>query len=214
MSRAKTALTALGGDGADAYALAVGVTTPEVRLELYSDTFRRAIGGYRGDARIAATMRDAPGRDGLDAAQYADFKHSLPGSVLAKLDRSSMAVGLEAREPLLDHRLVEFEATLPPSMRVRGGQGKWLMKRALEPWLPKDLLYRPEKCPLAPGGAWFRGALADEAAMLAKSPVLATWFDRNAVARLAEDHRSGRAEHGRTLWQLLMLEKAMARLFG
>ena len=212
--RAKTTLLELASDGPSAYANAIGVTTPAMRSRLYTDSFRRALAGHAGEARIIETMRTAPARDGLDAAQYADFQHWLPGDILTKVDRTSMTVSLEAREPLLDHRLVEFAATLPASMRIRGGQGKWLMKKAMEPWLPKEVLYRPKMGFVTPVSAWLRGPLADQAAMLAKSPVLGPWFDRMAVESMAEAHRTGRAEHGRTLWQLLMLEKSVARLFG
>ena len=117
-------------------------------------------------------------------------------------------------EPLLDHRLLEFAATLPPALRIRGGQGKWLLKKALEPWLPKDILYRPKMGFVTPVSAWFRAELAGEAAALSKSPVLAGWFDRAALDRMAEDHRAGRAEHGRTLWQLVMLDRSVRRMFG
>jgi asparagine synthase (glutamine-hydrolysing) len=212
--RAKATLLALAGDGAKAYAAAVGVTTTAQRQRLYTDVFRRSLDGHRGEDVMIATMRAAPARTGLDAAQYADLHHWLPGDILTKVDRTSMAVSLEAREPLLDHRLLEFAATLPDSVRLRGGQGKWLMKKALEPWLPREVLYRPKMGFVTPVSAWFRGALADEAAALAKSPVLAKWFERAALTRLADDHRSGRADHGRTLWQLTMLERSMARLFA
>jgi len=127
-----------------------------------------------------------------------------------------MAVGLEAREPLLDHRLVEFCATLPVGMRLHGGEGKWLMKRSLERYLPKDILYRPKMGFVTPISAWFRGALAAEAEGLARSRTLVEsgWLDMAQVAKLADEHRSGRADHGRTLWQLLMLERSAKRLFG
>ncbi|WP_294319818.1 XrtA/PEP-CTERM system amidotransferase [uncultured Sphingomonas sp.] len=212
--RAKTTLLALAQDGDEAYAQAVGVTTPAVRQGLYGQAMARQLGGYRGEERYVAAMRHAPGRDALDRAQYADFRHWLPGDILTKVDRTSMAVALEAREPLLDHRLIEFCATLPAKLRLRGGEGKWLMKKALEPWLPRDILYRPKMGFVTPVSAWFRGALADEAAGLARSPVLATWFDPPAIERLAAEHRSGRGEHGRTLWQLVMLERSARRLFG
>ena len=81
-------------------------------------------------------MARAPAQSGLDQAQYADMKMWLPGDILTKVDRTSMAVGLEAREPLLDHRLLEFAASLPERMRIRGGQGKWLMKKTMEGHLP------------------------------------------------------------------------------
>lgn len=214
--RAKTTLLALAEDGAEGYARSVGVTTPALRAALFSDAARAALGGHRAEDRYVRSMRDAPARDALDRAQYADFQHWLPGDILTKADRTSMAVSLEAREPLLDYRLVEFAAKLPAGMRLRGGQGKWLLKKAMERYLPKDILYRPKMGFVTPISAWFREALADEAARLASSRVLAGtgWFNAATIARLADDHRSGRADHGRTLWQLVMLERAMARLFG
>ncbi|MET0247156.1 MAG: XrtA/PEP-CTERM system amidotransferase [Sphingomonas sp.] len=214
--RAKTTLLALAEGGEYAYPKAVGVTGPELRNRLYSRGAVKALAGHNAEQRYTDTMRTAPARDGLDRAQYADIKHYLPGDILTKVDRASMAVGLEAREPLLDHRLVQFAATLPPSLRIRGGQGKWLLKKAMAPWLPRDILYRPKMGFVTPVSAWFRTALADEAARLARSRVLGGtgWFDMPVIATLAADHRAGRADHGRTLWQLLMLERSLARLFG
>ncbi|HCB76605.1 MAG TPA: hypothetical protein DEP91_10615 [Sphingomonas bacterium] len=207
-------LLALAEDGAAAYAKGVGVTRPELRARLYTDAMMRALGDHAAEVRYWRTMKAAPGRDALDAAQYSDFKHWLPGDILTKIDRTSMAVSLEAREPLLDHRLIEFAATLPPAMRIRAGQGKWLMKKAMEPYLPRDILYRPKMGFVTPVSAWFRGALAGEAAALVRSPILASWFEPAAIETLASDHRTGRADHGRTLWQLLMLERSVGRLFG
>ena len=213
--RAKTTLLALAEDGAEAYARSVGVTTPALRAALFSDSAKRALGGHRAEDRYVRSMRDAPARDALDRAQYADFQHWLPGDILTKSDRTSMAVSLEAREPLLDHKLVEFAATLPDDFRLRRGQGKWLMKKAMERYLPRDILYRPKMGFVTPVSAWFRGALADEAAGLATSRTLGDtgWFDPSAITKLAADHRAGRAEHGRTLWQLVMLDRSLARLF-
>ena len=212
--RAKTTLLALGACGHEAYARAVGVTTPEVRHSLYHATFLRRLDGHRGEDRYLAAMKAAPAREPLDAAQWADFQHYLPGDILTKVDRTSMAVSLEAREPLLDHELVSFAATLPVSLRVRAGEGKWLMKKALEAHLPRRALYRPKQGFVTPVSAWFRGPLAAEAAALATAPMLRPYFDCQAVERLAADHRSGRAEHGRTLWQLLTLDRSLARLLG
>jgi len=214
--RAKSTLLALAAGGGKAYARSVGVTTPEVRAQLFSGAARVALGGYRAEERYVATMADAPARDAIDRAQYADIKHWLPGDILTKVDRTSMAVGLEAREPLLDHRLIEFCATLPVGMRLHAGQGKWLMKKAMEPYLPKDILYRPKMGFVTPISAWFRGALAAEASALGSSRMLGEtgWFDMAAITALAEAHRGGRAEHGRTLWQLLMLERSLKRVFG
>ena len=214
--RAKTTLLSLANDGAEAYAHAVGMTTPALRRRLFTDAARRALAGHRAEDRYVAAMRDAPARDALDRAQYADMTIWLPGDILTKTDRTSMAVSLEVREPLLDHRLVEFCATLPTSLRLRRGQGKWLMKKAMERYLPSEILYRPKMGFVTPVSAWFRGALAGEAAGLGRSRTLAEtgWFDMAELTRLAEAHRAGREEHGRTLWQFVMLERSLARLFG
>lgn len=214
--RAKATLLGLAGNGDIAYARAVGVTTPELRQRLFSPLALAALGGHRGETRYVETMRDAPARDPLDRAQYADIKLWLPGDILTKIDRTSMAVSLEAREPLLDYRLVEFAATLPVSMRLRHGEGKWLMKRGMERYLPRDVLYRPKMGFVTPVSAWFRGSLAGVASDLARSRALTStaWFDMSAIQRIADDHQAGRSEHGRTLWQLMMLDRAMARLFG
>lgn len=214
--RAKTTLLGLAADGATAYARSVGVTTSAVRARLLTDRARSALGGHVAETRYVETMRNAPAREALDRAQYADFKHWLPGDILTKVDRTSMAVSLEAREPLLDYRLIEFAATLPVAMRIRAGEGKWIMKQAMERYLPREILYRPKMGFVTPISAWFRGALVPEAAALAQSRVLAGtgWFDMHEIERLAADHKSGMAEHGRTLWQLVMLERSMARLFG
>jgi asparagine synthase (glutamine-hydrolysing) len=161
-------------------------------------------------------MREAPAADSLSRAQYADLKIWLPGDILTKVDRASMAVSLEAREPLLDHRLVEFAARLPARLRMRGGSGKWLMKKALGRYLPDEILHRPRwaSSPRSPPGSGVRSP--PRRSGLSRSAALAElgWLDPAAIARVAEAHRSGRAEHGRLLWQLVMLESSLQRLFG
>ena len=214
--RARTTLQAIGRDGGEAYADAVGVTAHPIRSSIYSTNFRQKLQGHRAELRYVRTMAGAPAGDSLSRAQYADIKIWLPGDILTKVDRTSMAVSLEAREPLLDYRLVEFAARLPAGMRLRGGSGKWLMKRALRRYLPDEVLHRTKMGFVTPVSAWFRGPLAGEAAAIAHSPALAElgWFDPAAISRLAAAHRSGRAEHGRLLWQLLMLDRSLQRLFG
>jgi asparagine synthase (glutamine-hydrolysing) len=206
----------LFGAPGDIYSRAVSVTASELRGQLYTSAARHTLAGHRAEQRYVDAMGGAPARTGLDRAQYADIRHGLPGDILTRLDRTSMAVSLEVRQPLLDHRLAEFAATLPPRLRIRAGQGKWLMKKALEPYLPRELLYRRGAAPAAPVSAWFRGALAERAAGLAHSKQLAAtgWFDTAMIGKLVADHKASRVEHGRTLWQLLVLERSLARLFG
>ncbi|HEY1605979.1 MAG TPA: XrtA/PEP-CTERM system amidotransferase [Allosphingosinicella sp.] len=214
--RAKTTLVALGRSSEEAYADAVTATSFQVRSRLYGSHFKQALQGHRAEQAYVRAMRGAPAEEALSRAQYADLKIWLPGDILTKVDRASMAVSLEAREPLLDHRLVEFAARVPAKLRLRGGSGKWLMKQALGRFLPDEILHRRKMGFVTPISAWFRGPLAAEAEVVAASPAFAElgWFDTAAIARIAADHRSGRAEHGRTLWQLLMLERSLQRVFG
>ena len=214
--RAKTTLQALGRTSEEAYADAVSVTGSHARSRLYKADFSSLLQGHRAEDRYAQAMRHAPAPDALSRAQYADLMIWLPGDILTKVDRTSMAVSLEAREPLLDHRIIEFAAKLPPRHRLRGGTGKWLMKKALESHLPHEILYRRKMGFVTPVSAWFRGPLAGAADAIARSSSLAElgWFNEAAIARMAAQHRSGRADHGRLLWQLVMLDKSLQRIFG
>jgi asparagine synthase (glutamine-hydrolysing) len=214
--RAKTTLLSLARTGPQGYTDAVSFTNPGQRHHLYSPRTRRLLDWYRAEDAMERLMVAAPAQSGLDQAQYADMKMWLPGDILTKVDRTSMAVGLEAREPLLDHRLLEFAASLPEKMRIRGGQGKWLMKKTMETYLPKDILYRPKMGFVTPIDQWFRGPLAEEARALSTSLTLSQMdlFDSSVLAKAAEDHIAGRVNNGRLLWQLVMLEKSLGRLFG
>ena len=212
--RAKSTLLALAGSSEQGYARAIGVTPPELRQTLYSPDFLRERGEYRAEQPFEAMMRSAPARSGLDRAQYADLRFWLPGDILTKVDRTSMSVSLEAREPLLDHRLIEFAATLPEGLRMKRGQGKWLMKKAMRRYLPDEILYRQKQGFVTPIADWFRGPLAGAARAISSSTSLARtgWFDTRRLGDIAEAHISGRSDHSRLLWQLLMLDKSLIRL--
>lgn len=176
--RAKTTLLSLAGSSEAGYARAVGVSPPELRQLLYSPDFLALRGDYRAEQPWEDLMRRAPARSGLDRAQYADLKFWLPGDILTKVDRTSMAVSLEAREPLLDHRLIEFAASLPESLRLRRGEGKWLLKKTMQRYLPGEILYRPKQGFVTPIAAWFRGPLAEETRAISRGTALARtgWF--------------------------------------
>ena len=212
--RLKTTLLSLAGSGGEGYASALSVTPAELRRSLYAPGLRREIGGYRAEDRLIDLMENAPARSGLDRAQYADLKFWLPGDILTKVDRTSMAVSLEAREPLLDHRLIEFAASLPESLRVRGMQGKYLLKKAMRRYLPNDILYRPKQGFVTPIAQWLRGPLAAEARAISTSAALARteWFDAARMSSIAEAHIAGRSDHSRLLWQMLMLDRSLRHL--
>ncbi len=212
--RAKSTLLALAASGEEGYARGLSVIPPELRQALYSDAFLKVRGDYRAEDPLIKMMRDAPAQSALDRAQYADLKFWLPGDILTKVDRTSMAVGLEAREPLLDHRLIEFAATLPHRERIRGRQGKWLLKHTMERHLPDNILYRQKQGFVTPLAQWLRGPLAGQARAIGSSAALARtgWFDSKRLSGLAEEHISGRSDHARLLWQLLMLDRAVENL--
>ncbi|QJB68439.1 XrtA/PEP-CTERM system amidotransferase [Parasphingorhabdus halotolerans] len=214
--RAKSTLLSLARTGPEGYAEAVGVTTPAGRTTIYSDEMVAKLGGYKGESQMIDLMESAPAQNGLDQAQYADMKMWLPGDILTKVDRTSMAVSLEAREPLLDYKLMEFAAKLPTNLRVRKGQGKYLLKKSMERYLPEDILYRPKMGFVTPIAQWFRGPLAEEARGIAKAGALARmgWFDPQALSKVADDHIAGKSDNSRLLWQLLILDKSLVRLFN
>ncbi|WP_284125632.1 XrtA/PEP-CTERM system amidotransferase [Parerythrobacter aestuarii] len=212
--RAKSTFQSLGAAGEEGYARALSVTPPELREQLYTDAMAKELGGYQAERPLMELMRSAPARSGLDRAQYVDLKFWLPGDILTKVDRTSMAVSLEAREPLLDHRLIEFAAGLPHSARIRGRQGKWLLKHTMERMLPHDVLYRPKQGFVTPIAEWLRGPLQSEALGVATSGVLGEtgWFSTSALKLLANQHISGRSDHSRLLWQLIMLDRSLRKL--
>ncbi|GAA0279979.1 amidotransferase 1, exosortase A system-associated [Alteraurantiacibacter aestuarii] len=212
--RARSTLLSLAGSGASGYASAVGAVPMDQRFALYGDALGSQLDGYVAEHAFIDMMERAPARTGLDRAQYADLKFWLPGDILTKVDRTSMAVSLEAREPLLDHRLVEFAATLPDSVRVKGAQGKYLLKKTMERYLPGDILYRPKQGFVTPIAQWLRGPLQTQTRAIASSSALARtgWFDKAQLTRMAEAHIAGKSDNSRLLWQLLMLDKSLARL--
>lgn len=151
-------------------------------------------------------MGDAPGP--LDRALQTDIGAYLPGDLLTKMDTATMAVGLEARAPFLDHKLMEFAARLPEAFKVRGRQKKVLLRRIAAPLLPPPILDRPKHGFAVPLDAWLRGPLREMTADLLLSPRAASrgLFQPAAVRRLMEEHAGGIRQWGEVLFSLLVIE--------
>lgn len=160
----------------------------------------------RGEIRDETVARDLPGF--VRRAQYFDSVTYLPGDILTKVDRTSMAVGLEARVPLLDHRVAEFAWRLPQNQTIRDGRGKWLLRRVLDRYVPRALIDRPKSGFAVPLAAWLRGPLRDWASdlldedrlrrdgVLNPTPIRAAW----------EEHLSGRRNRQHQIWTVLMFQ--------
>jgi asparagine synthase (glutamine-hydrolysing) len=145
--------------------------------------------------------------DLLERMQLIDTATYLPDDILQKVDRASMAFALEVRPPLLDHRLVEFSCRLPRRLRIRGGETKWLLRRVLDRYVPRDLVERPKMGFGIPLADWLRGPLrawADE--LLDPTRLGGGFIDADAVAKLWREHLSGRRNWAYALWNVLMFE--------
>jgi len=150
-----------------------------------------------------------PAQDPLSRMQYLDLKTYLPGDVLCKVDRMSMATSLEVRSPLLDHVFVEWAVSLAPKWRMRMGQPKYVLKKVAERLgVPSQVLYRPKQGFALPLVHWFREQLKDELPelLLDSRALQRGYFDPKAVRRVLDEHSRGRFDHSGLIWQLLIFE--------
>ena len=213
--RAKTTLQALARDDVEAYFHSISTTPAALRQQLYSPAFKRELQGYSALTVFRSHAKHAPTDHPLLLAQYLDFKTWLPGDILTKVDRASMAHSLEVRVPVLDHRLVEWASSLPPALKLRRGEGKFIFKKMLEPDLPHEVLYRPKMGFRVPLAAWLRGPLRGHVhdALCGRSALTESgWFEPAVLERLVHQHGSGRRDHSATLWKLLMLDAFLRRM--
>jgi asparagine synthase (glutamine-hydrolysing) len=190
------------------YARWFGQFTPDQREGMYTEDFRGVVAGSNPEELFVRAFGQSDAEDWTDATLDTDVNLYLPGDLLVKMDRASMAHSLEARSPFLDHVLMEFVASLPPKLKLAGAQKKRLLRAALRGVLPDAVLDRPKMGFEPPIARWFRNELRDMAYDILLSPraVQRGYFQRRVVEAILAEHWTGREDRSLHLWELLMLE--------
>jgi asparagine synthase (glutamine-hydrolysing) len=212
--RAKTTFQALARSSVEAYFHTVSILSDDMRKRLYSNALKAQLGGYGAGEVLQRHARRAETDDALALIQYLDLKTYLVGDINTKVDRASMAHALEVREPLMDHTLVEWLASLPSSLKIQGQEGKYLLKKTMEPRLPNEVLYRPKMGFAVPVARWFRGPLRQRLtdAVLGSRLEATGLFNRTYLQQLIKDHLSGLRDYSSPLWALLMFDAFLANV--
>ncbi len=204
--RGRRFLQHLALDGPQRYVDASAMFHPgQLRALFQNDVFEEV---SRHDPRAASLAAlEANGRDWLSAIQYGDLESYLPLDILTKVDRMTMAHSIEARPPLLDHKLVEFAATVPSHMRLRGGTTKYLLKRAMRGILPDGIIDRPKQGFAVPLALWLRGELSEFVRDLLLSVTCRQrgFFNTSYIERLLKQHERGR-DLSLQIWTMLSFE--------
>jgi asparagine synthase (glutamine-hydrolysing) len=208
MFRAKSTFQALARDSVEAYFNTVSILRDPMRRSLFSPAFKAKLGGYNAIEVMHRHAGRSPTDDPLGLIQYLDLHTYLVGDINTKVDRASMAHSLEVREPLMDHPLVEWLSGIPSNLKIRGQQSKYLLKKAMEPYLPDEVMYRPKMGFAVPLAAWFRGPLKARVRESLLGPLLADTgiFNEHYLRELVDHHQSGLRDYSASLWTLLMFE--------
>jgi asparagine synthase (glutamine-hydrolysing) len=208
MFRAKTTFEGLARTSVEAYFHTVSILRGPMRAALFTSNFKTELAGYNAQEVFNRHAAHAGTTDPLALIQYLDLKTYLVGDINTKVDRASMAHSLEVREPLMDHELVDWLATLPSSHKIKGQEGKYIFKKSMEPHLPNDVLYRPKMGFSVPLARWFRGPLKQRVrdAVLGDRLASTGWFNKTYLQHLVDGHQSGTHDYSAPLWTLLMFE--------
>ena len=214
--RAKTTFQALARDAVNAYFHSVSIMRGEMRSKLFAPALQRELNGYDALEVFRRHAQQAQTDDPLALIQYIDLKTYLVGDINTKVDRASMAHSLEVREPLMDHLLVEWLASLPSRLKLANGEPKFLLKRAMEPKLSKDVLYRRKMGFAVPLARWFRGPLKQRVrdTVLGENLLATGYFNPDFLRHLVEAHASGARDYSSALWTMMMFDAFVRRETG
>jgi asparagine synthase (glutamine-hydrolysing) len=197
-------------DAVDRYIDNISHFSPQKKAALYSARIKQSMNGSSGAGEklfydFAAGVESA---DPVDKLLYLDSKTYLPGDILTKVDRMSMAVSLEARVPLLDHKLIEFVTKIPAALKLKGLETKYIFKRAMKGLVPESILNRPKQGFGVPINEWINSQLRDRIreTLLEKRTLDRGYFEPAYIELLLDEHARGRRDHSHALWILWMLE--------
>jgi asparagine synthase (glutamine-hydrolysing) len=196
-------------DALERYVENVSCFTQLAKSSLYTADFRALAPDVEAaPARFRALAQRVCTGDETDALLYLDGKTYLPGDILTKVDRASMAVSLEVRAPLLDQRLIEFVTRIPSRLKLYRGEAKYIFKQAVAGLVPPEVLQRPKQGFAVPLDVWLRERLREQLRAVLTEPRTQQrgYFNPRYVALLMDEHRRGRRDHSWRLWSLLMLE--------
>jgi asparagine synthase (glutamine-hydrolysing) len=192
-------------DPADAFAVTNSFMTNQQESRLFSSSFLKDVHGYDPMEHTRRYYGKANGEDHLAKILYTDLKLFLPGDILVKVDRMSMANSLEMRSPLLDHKVIEFAARLPSSLKYRKGEKKFLLKESFRSLVGNDVLTRRKHGFTVPVNHWFRNELRDMAAhSILESERMENYFSMPGLRTLWDQHQQKKMNHGTLLWTLFM----------
>ena len=211
--RAKTTFEAMARDTCQGYLHSVSIFSDKQRSLLFNTAFKNELQGYNAVEVLRHHSGRAPTDHPLSLVQYMDMKTYLAGDILTKVDRASMAHSLEVRVPLLDHKFVEWISGLPPHLKLKGKEGKYIFKKSLEPYLSRDILYRKKMGFGVPLASWFRGPLKEKVntAILGEKLSSTGIFNEKFLKHLVDQHQSGVRDYSAPIWTLLMFESFLQR---
>jgi asparagine synthase (glutamine-hydrolysing) len=180
----------------------------DTRDQVLSDDMREALGGRSPAATFRSELAGTDAVDSLDRMLYVDSKLWLADYLLLRGDKLTMANSLEARVPFLDHKLVEFAASLPPGLKLKGLTRKYLLKKVAARWLPPEIIHRKKEGFPIPISAWLRHQARPMVRDLLTPQTVRQrgWFRPEYIQRLLSEHESGFADHGQLIWGLVSVE--------
>jgi asparagine synthase (glutamine-hydrolysing) len=206
--RAKSTFQGLSLDSVSAYFQTVCQNGDQIRSKLFSEKLKEKLNGYNALDIFKQHAARAPKQDSQSLIQYLDAKTYLVSDILTKVDRASMAHSLEVRSPFMDYHWIEWISGIDPKYKFDGTTGKSLLKRTMEPHLPKDILYRKKMGFSVPLCRWFRGPLKQRVHQVLSGDTLAKtgWFNADYLSRIESEHQSGLRDHSTLIWSLVMFE--------